>query len=121
MTSNKCFRETCHRLQLKEVKTGHEWREADPTELITEHVTHISQDDTVSGINLLGDDVEMEGYSSAGNLSTDAHAKMTVDKSEVAESESYLLYFQEWAVGLCHSHPASHQSPSHQCPQQLAP
>ena len=42
------------------MKTGHESREADPTELITEHVIHISQYDTVSDINLLGDDVEME-------------------------------------------------------------
>ena len=31
-------------VQLKEVKTGHEVREADTTELITEHVIHISQD-----------------------------------------------------------------------------
>ena len=58
-------------VQLKEVKTGHEAREADPTELIMEHATNISQDDTVSDINFPGDDVEMEGYGCAGNLSTD--------------------------------------------------
>ena len=107
-------------VQLKEVKTGHECREADPAELITEHVTHISQDETVSYINLPGDYVETESYSGVGNSSTDAYAEMTVDKSEAADSESYLLYFQEQAVGLSHSHPASNQSPSHQCPQQSA-
>ena len=39
-------------VQLKEVKTGHEAREADPAELIVKCVTHISQGDTVLDINL---------------------------------------------------------------------
>ena len=74
-------------VQLKEVKTGHEVREADPTELIMEHVTHISQDDTLSDINLPEDDVEMEGYSCVGNSSTDAYAKMTVYTSGADDLE----------------------------------
>ena len=69
------------------LKTGHEVRKADPTELIMEHVTYISQDDTVSDINLPGDDVEMEGYSCAWNSSTDACAEMTVDTSSADELE----------------------------------
>ena len=50
-------------------------------------MSHISQDDTVSDINLPGDDVETEGYSCAGNSSTDVYAKMTADTSGTDELE----------------------------------
>ena len=58
-------------MELREVRTE-DWQsiQAAQDELITEHVTHISQDEKVEGENLPGDFIETEELSSTGETST---------------------------------------------------
>ena len=76
-------------VELREVRTeDQQSRQAEQDELITEHVTHISQDETVEGENLPGDFVETEEFSSTYETSTKAYAEITVDTSGAAKAQN---------------------------------